>query len=203
MSSKHSVSHWIASLKGGDAQAAQKLWDRYKKRLLGLARRRLTDVPKRVADEDDVAQSVFVSFFRGASEGRFEDVKNRDELWWILLAITRQKTVDLIRRETAKKRGRGRVQLEGALAGDGGGGFTFDHLVGDEPTPEFVVMLEEQSDRLLGLLRDDRLREIALSRIEGYTVEEIADDLAVSTRTVERKLQLIRSAWFKDLSGDE
>ena len=185
-------------------EAVQKLWDRYKTRLLELARRKLGDAPKRVADEEDVAQSVFLSFFRGATAGRFDDVKTRDDLWWLLLAITRQKTVDFIRRETAKKRGAGQVRSEGGLAAaDGSQGFAFDRLVGDEPTPEFLVMFEEQNRRLLGLLRDDRLREIAISRIEGYTVAEIAADLAVSTRSVERKLQLIRNAWTKDLLGGD
>jgi RNA polymerase sigma factor (sigma-70 family) len=205
MSSLHSVSQWLVSLKAGDGEAVQKLWDRYKVQLLELARRKLEGVPKRVADEEDVAQNVLLSFFRGATSGRFDDVKSRDDLWWLLLAITKQKTIDLVRRETAQKRGAGRVQSEGALApgGDGSEVGTFDRLVGDEPTPEFLVMLEEQNRRLLSMLRDDRLREIAISRIEGYTVAEIAADLSVSTRSVERKLQLIRNSWAKDLLGGD
>ena len=48
-------------------------------------------------------------------------------------------------------------------------------------------------------LRDDSLRRIAIFRIEGFTAPEIADELRVSTRTVERKLKLIREAWSKEL----
>ena len=200
MVSENSVSEWIAGLKHGELNAIQKLWDRYRSELLDLARRKLGNVPKRAADEEDVAQSVFHSFYRGALAGRFDDVKSRDDLWWLLLAITKQKTVDFIRHEMAQKRGGGQVRYEGRQ-GDSHAvsGVVFDQLVGDEPTPEFVVMLEEQHRRLLGLLRDDRLREIAEFRIEGYTVAEIASELAVSTRSVERKLQLIRDAWARDL----
>lgn len=198
-----SVSGWIAGLKANDAQAAQELWNRYAFRLVDIARQKLGNAPKGIADEEDIAQSVFRSVCRGAAAGRFHAVNSRDELWWLLLAITKQKVANHVRRETAQKRGTGRVRSECALRAnvDGNMGFMLDHLVGEEPTPDFLAMLEEQNRRLLGLLRDDRLRQIAISRIEGYTVPEIAAELAISTRTVERKLRLIRNKWSKDFTG--
>jgi DNA-directed RNA polymerase specialized sigma24 family protein len=74
-----------------------------------------------------------------------------------------------------------------------------DDLVGQTPTPEFLAMLKEEYERLLSGLRDERLREIAISRVEGYTVAEIAAKLAIGKRAVERKLQLIRSKWAEEL----
>jgi DNA-directed RNA polymerase specialized sigma24 family protein len=203
MSNAESVSQWIDQLKEGNADAAQRLWERYALQLVDLARRRLKDAPKRVADQDDVAASVFHSVCRGAAAGRFQNVKNRDDLWWLLLAITQQKVVDHVRRETAQKRGAGRIRSESVLnkGSDESHGFALDRLVGDDPSPEFVVMLDEQHQRLLGLLRDDYLRKIAVSRIEGFTVPEIAADFCVTTRTIERKLQLIRHAWSKELES--
>jgi RNA polymerase sigma factor (sigma-70 family) len=203
MAPENSVSAWITGLKTNEAVALQRLWGRYAVWLVALARRKLGNAPKGIADEEDIAQSVFRSVCRGAAAGRFEEVRSRDDLWWLLLAITKQKVVDHIRRETAQKRGAGRVQSEASLAANANDskGFTLDQLVGEEPTPDFLVILEEQNRRLLGLLRDDRLRQIAISRIEGYTVAEIATELAVSTRSIERKLQLIRSKWARDLSG--
>jgi RNA polymerase sigma factor (sigma-70 family) len=202
MSSEHSVSQWIAALKGREAEAAQRLWERYSGRLVQIARQKLRKGPRAVADEEDIAQSVFHSVCRGAAAGRFGDVKNRDDLWWLLLAITKQKVVDHIRRESAKKRGERRVKSETSLASQDNA-FSLDSLVGDEPTPEHLAMLNEQNERLLGLLRDDRLRSVAMWRLEGYTVPEIAADLEMSTRSIERKLQLIRRAWAKDFSGAE
>lgn len=201
MSDAHSVSRWISRLKEGSADAAQRIWERYAMQLVDLARRRLKDAPKRVADEEDIAASVFRSLCRGAAAGRFHDVKNRDDLWWLLLAITKQKVVDHVRRETAQKRGGGRTQLESGLNGtsDDSKWFGLDQIMSEEPTPEFVVELQEQNDRLLGLLRDDCLRQIAVSRIEGFTIPEIAQDLRLSTRSIERKLQLIRGVWSKEL----
>jgi DNA-directed RNA polymerase specialized sigma24 family protein len=169
-------------------------------RLVDIARRRLKGAPKRVADEEDIAASVFHSLCRGAAAGRFQDMKNRDDLWWVLLAITQQKVVDHVRRETAQKRGGGRTQLESNLnCWSGDTEFALDRLMSEEPTPEFLIMLQEQHERLLNLLRDECLRKIAVYRIEGFTVPEIADDLRVSTRTVERKLKLIRDNWSREL----
>src|SRR4051794_14685985 len=97
-----SISEWIGRLKTGDAEAAQNLWDRYAQALVKAARKKLGDVPRTVADEEDVAQSVFSSICRGAAAGRFSDVRSRDELWWLLLSTTTQKVVDHIRRELAQ-----------------------------------------------------------------------------------------------------
>ncbi|WP_428308159.1 ECF-type sigma factor [Lacipirellula sp.] len=199
-----SVSQWIASLKANDALAAQRLWDRYSANLIECARHKLGAAPKGMADEEDIAQNVFRSVCRGAAAGRFADVKDRDDLWWLLLAITKQKVVDHVRRESAQKRGGGKVAREGTLASPHAEEiFTLDWLVGDEPTPDYVVMLDEQNSRLFAQLRDDGLRLIAQCRIEGYTVPEIAVRLSISKRSVERKLQLIRRAWSRDLSGVE
>lgn len=199
--SSSSVSAWIANLKAGEASAAHQLWHRYADRLVDLARRKLGAAPKAAADEEDIAQSVFGSICRGAAAGRFDRLNNRDDLWWILLAVTRQKAVDHIRREAALKRGGGRVRSESGLnSGKSADSlFELDQLVGYEPTAELLAILEEQHRRLLGMLRDDGLRQIAVLRIEGYTVAEIADTLGVSVRSIERKLRLIRNAWSHEL----
>jgi DNA-directed RNA polymerase specialized sigma24 family protein len=43
MSSTGSVTLWIGRLQSGDPLAAQQLWERYFRRLVGLARQRLLD----------------------------------------------------------------------------------------------------------------------------------------------------------------
>jgi RNA polymerase sigma factor (sigma-70 family) len=201
----HSVSEWIASLKRGESDAVQHLWERYSTALLKLARNRISHLPQRAADEDDIAQSVFVSLCRGAEAGRFQNVASRDELWWLLVGLTKQKTVDLARREMAQKRGGGRVQSEASVfyplrnTED----FSLDQLVGGDPTPELLAIMDEEHRRLMMLLRSDQLRRIALMRIEGYSVVEVAEKLAITSRSVERKLQLIRGTWATELNRAE
>jgi hypothetical protein len=53
----------------------------------------------------------------------------------------------------------------------------------------------DQCRSLLGLLRDDSLRQVAQMRMEGYTNEEVASRLRCSLRTVARKIEIIRRTW--------
>src|SRR5262245_11049219 len=55
MATPGSVTCWLDLLRAGDPAAAQKLWEGYFRRLVGLARARLRAAPRRAADEEDVA----------------------------------------------------------------------------------------------------------------------------------------------------
>jgi DNA-directed RNA polymerase specialized sigma24 family protein len=197
-----SIDELFVRLKSGEAQAAQALWDEYSVALVNLAKLRLGKIPLAMTDEEDVALSVFGSICRGAAEGRFTNITTRDELWWLLLRITKQKAVNHIRRELAVKRGG--KHLPYIQNDDGGSTFSVDDLVSRTPGPDFLLALEEEYSRLMCSLRDDCLRTIVALRIEGYYIKEIAERLSVGERTVERKLQLIRAKWTQDLNiGNE
>ena len=45
------------------------------------------------------------------------------------------------------------------------------------------------------------MREIAISKMEGYTNEEIAERLGLAERTVYRKLSRIKELWNHILDG--
>lgn len=196
-----SITEWLGRLKAGEADAARLLWERYAHKLLAAARRKIPFHLRPVTDEDDIAQSVFAAFWNGADVGRLDALANRDDLWWYLLATTRTKIVDHVRAEAARKRGRGPVPLRRNIAAPDESEVQrrFQELVGSEPTPEFVVMLEEEHRRLLGLLRDDQLRSIASWRIEGFSIPEIAERLHIAPRSVTRKLALIRKTWANEV----
>ena len=109
MPSDGSVTRWIDQLPQGDASAVRQLWERYFHRLVGLARKKLADAPRGMADEEDVALSAFDSFCRNAEQGRFPDLADRDGLWRLLVMITARKAGHLRRDETRLKRGGGQV----------------------------------------------------------------------------------------------
>jgi DNA-directed RNA polymerase specialized sigma24 family protein len=190
MSAEGSVSQWLDRLREGDPEAAQRLWERYFLRLAGLARMRLQGSPRRAANEEDVALSALASFFRGIERDRFPQVRDRNDLWRLLMVITARKTCHLLRREKQQKRG-------GGLPGEGLASeeMLLDDLVSREPTPAFAAEMAEQCRLLLELLDDRQLQIVALARMEGYTNDEIARQLDCAPRTVERKLRLIRSLW--------
>src|SRR6266404_2020462 len=140
MSSPESDSHWINLLKGGDPSAIRKLWEAYFPRLVGLARKKLQESPRRAADEEDVALSAFDSFCDGAAQGRFPELTDRDDLWHVLVTITARKALQLLRREHRQKRGGGAVRGESAFHGGTGAEGAeagLEQIIGNEPTPEF------------------------------------------------------------------
>jgi DNA-directed RNA polymerase specialized sigma24 family protein len=51
----------------------------------------------------------------------------------------------------------------------------------------------------LDRLGDEELRRVALWKMEGYTIEEIAGQLGCVSRTVDRRLRLIRDIWERDI----
>src|SRR5688572_16455948 len=105
MSSSSSVTRWLGRLRAGDRDAAQELWQRYFAQLVRLARGRLQGARRRAADEEDVALSALDSFCRGAAQGRFPDLHDRQGLWPLLVAITARKAGKLVRHERRQKRG--------------------------------------------------------------------------------------------------
>jgi DNA-directed RNA polymerase specialized sigma24 family protein len=193
MTSSGSVTHWIGRLKAGEPAAAQKLWEGYFQKMVGLARQKLQGLPRRAADEEDVALSAFNSFCLGAGAGRFPQLSDRDSLWPLLVAITAHKAIDLLRHEHRRKRGGPPPE-----AGAGAAAPDVEQAVGREPTPEFALQVAEECRRLLEQLGDDGLRAVALAKMEGYTNDEIAVRLNCVPRTVERKLRLIRKRWGEE-----
>lgn len=200
MSAKNSVSQWLETLKAGEKGDIDRLWDRYFRRLVQLARTRLPDQGRRAFDEEDIALSAFHSFCERVGQGQFPRLEDRDDLWRVLFTITTRKVLLSLRRQSRQKRGGGRVLGESVLDGSGDVGTPgIAAFLGREPTPEDAAEFAEQYERLLASLGDDVLRTIAARKLEGFSAPEIAAALGVSTRTVNRKTELIQAIWDKEL----
>jgi RNA polymerase sigma factor (sigma-70 family) len=185
-----SVTFWLSQLRLGQGHAAQKLWERYYERLVRLAQKRMARSPKRVEDEEDVVQSAFATFCANLANGRFPQLQDRHDLWRLLIIITARKATNCVRRGKTLKRG-------GPFA-QGGQHFyslQLEQIVGDEPSPDFALQAAETVRILLDNLPTPSMRVLAISKLEGYTNDEIAERLGCSLRTVERRLQVIRELW--------
>jgi RNA polymerase sigma factor (sigma-70 family) len=180
-----SVTQWIANLKEcGHSDDANRLWDRYLDRLLALARRKLGSASRSTADEEDVAVSAFETLLRGIRHDRYAQLNDRHDLWQILVMLTERRAISQRRSELAQKRGGDKTKHP-----------LPDQLHAHEPTPEQALQFAEELDRRLAELPDELERDIAIRRMQGYSNAEIADDLGIGLRTVERKLALIRRTW--------
>ena len=191
------VTQWIQQLKAGHSSAVQKIWEGYFEKMVRLARHRLAEGPRAAADEEDVALSAFDSFCRGAKAGKFPQLVDRDALWPLLVAITSHKLIDMRRREGRQKRGGDWKRLD---AGDAENSVAaLDELVSRDPTPQFACQMAEEFRRLLDSLGDETLRSIAVWRLEGEGIDEIAARLNCVPRTVLRKLERIRTIWSEGM----
>ena len=162
MSVDEEVSRWISDLGRGDSRAAERLWERYFSKLAQFARRKLDGQPRRVVDEEDVALSAMHSFCRGMAEHRFDALRDRAELWKLLLTITARKVCAARRRQHAAKRGGGRVRGESAflkVQQHDGRDDGIASVLGTEPTPELAAMVADDCRALLDRLEDEKLRK--------------------------------------------
>lgn len=183
------VSHWIDLVKVGDPNAANRIWQRYFDRLVRSVRQRLFGQNRAVSDEEDIVLSVFDSFYNAAENGRFPDLTDRDDLWRLLLRMAARKVVDKRRHDRRQRRG-GDLKLQ-----------SLDHAtedgrvleaIGDEPSPEMVLMMHESVEQLFSLLGVGQLRDLAGAKLEGYSNADLAARFGCSERTIERRLHLVR-----------
>jgi len=194
------VTRWISRLADGSDEAAQVIWEKYFSKLVGFARRKLQDAPRRSFDEEDVAISAMFSFYRGLEAGRFERVEDRDDLWKLLVTITARKIYAQRRSAMTEKRGGGKVRGESIFQQfDSSDEFQrgIGDVLGDEPSPELANMLVENTQQYLDCLDDESLQDIARLKLEGWTNDEIAKKQNCVRRTIERRLERIRDKWSK------
>jgi DNA-directed RNA polymerase specialized sigma24 family protein len=201
MSSPGSVTVWLGRLRTGDPAAAEKLWQRYFHRLVGLARKKLHHTPRRAADEEDVALSALDTFCRRAQQGQFPDLQDRADLWHFLMVITVRKALNQAKYERRQKRGGAAHATTRSLAEPWSEETALEQILSSEPTPESAAQMAEEYERLLERLGDAELRAIALLKLEGHITEQIAAKLGRAPRTIERRLQLIRRTWEQELES--
>jgi DNA-directed RNA polymerase specialized sigma24 family protein len=195
------VTKLICQVKKGDAAAAQDLFARYFRRLLGLARAKLQGKDLRVADEEDVVNSALAGFFLGAERGQYTKLHDRDDLWHLLVKITVRKAQRLVQEQERQKRcprRAGRGTLSHGLAGTPLVDAAVEQIADRKPPPDLEVLANEAIDHLLSRLRNTRLRSLAVWKWQGYSNEEIASMLGCSPRTITRKLELIRTIWNEE-----
>jgi len=172
----------MSRIRGGSQGAAGELHRRYAERLLAFARTRIgTDWQVR-EDAEDVVQSVFGSFFRGANRGLYQAPEG-EELWGLFLVIALNKIRAKAIHHRAAKRDVRRTQI-GSEASEG----SFEAIDDDAAAGLFLKLVV---DEIIGQLPDSH-RETVRLRVEGFEVAEIAAATGRSKRSTERILQEFR-----------
>jgi RNA polymerase sigma factor (sigma-70 family) len=194
-----SVTRLIQLLRSGDPTerdlAARLIWRRYFQDLLELARNNLNKRIRFREDEEDVLQSMYKSFCLRQQRGEF-DLADRDALWRLMVTITLRKARNAAKRHTRDKRDIAREQTIADRDDEGESArWALEQMDAAGPSPAEAAALNEALERRLEVLADPELRQIALWRLEGYTNREIAERLDRTERSVERRMERIRSQW--------
>lgn len=182
---EHSVTGWIRNIENKDRASQELLWRRYFQRVVRHARARMSEIQARVYDEEDAAVSALHSLFHGIQNQQFPELHDRDNLWRLLIIITNRKLTAQKRRESA------RISADPFSEAI----LNVQHICSTEPTPEMVAELMDEMEQRLELLGDEKLRRIAVMRMEGLSTAEIADRINSTSRTIRRKLERIRDIW--------
>jgi DNA-directed RNA polymerase specialized sigma24 family protein len=187
-------------------QEAEAIWAEFFPRMLKLAKSKLGGMQLRTFDEEDVALSAMNSFFRGKNDGRFDRLDSRDEMWRLLATITVRKVTAQRRKAMADKRGAGATRGESIFFNPanadssmiaGLGNFSDDRLLPD--TTEEIL---KNCEHLLEKLDDEKLRRTAIMRLEGYSNQEISEELGCSVARTKQRLQRIRELWGELPEGE-
>lgn len=187
MSAEPDIAELMERLRSGDQQAADLIFRRFARRLIGLARSRLHEVLRPKLDAEDIIQSVFKSFFHRQAEGQFA-LNSWESVWSLLTVMTLRKAGYHIRHFRTEGRDWRRELIPLAKEGDSGSGW---EAIAREPTPSEAVLLTESLEQILAPLKtDDRL--IVQKSLEGYSPMEISAQVGCSERTVYRVLDRVK-----------
>jgi RNA polymerase sigma factor (sigma-70 family) len=199
MNESEELSVWVDRLKQGDEEAAEVIWRNCFERMKQVAKKKLGPFGQRGADEEDIAQSAMKSFMIRCRDGQFEQLDDRDDLWKLLFTITIRKAYQHTRKQTAAKR-RGEIG-EHRLLGQGdddSAAVGLDRFADERAlTADELMEQLEQQDAFHQVLQnlERSLREVAVGKLSGRTNTQMANQMGCSTRTIERKLKLIRKTW--------
>ena len=196
MTDPGSVTRLLVDLAAADPAAREgaiaELVSRYTPELLGLIAARMTQrLQQRVAPED-ILQDVLVSFCKRLERGGYE-FANRDQFLGLVVRMSLNQVCSAARWAERQRRD---VRREQSLAGPADRP-SLDAPDPAVPPPDVVAEIAEEVERLLALLPPE-CRQVAQLRFEGYTTEEIAKKIYRTPRTVERRLERIRTLWEQE-----
>ena len=177
---REEVTRLLAAHHGGDREAFDELMPLVYRELRRIAHGQLN---RGRPDRDlDTTALVHEAYFKLVDESRV-DWQSRSHFFAIAARTMRRIIVDFARKKNAAKRGSGESAVE------------FDpNRIGIERQAEQLIALDDALTKLAEI--DPRLTEVVECRFfGGMTVEEIAQALDVSSRTIERDWKRAK-AWL-------
>jgi RNA polymerase sigma factor (sigma-70 family) len=162
-------------------------FERFSRRLIGLARVHLHGQLQHKVDPEDVVQSAYKSLLVRYGDGALA-AEGWEELWGLLSLITIRKCADRARYYQADcrdlKRETGAVVSPHSTAAG-------LEAAGREPTPDEAAALAETVADLLQQLNGDERKIVELS-LQGFSAQEISEQTGRAERSVRRLREHVR-----------
>ncbi len=185
-SSAPEITQLLRAIEGGDRAASDRLFERVYGELRKIARRQLRAVPQ--AETLSTTALVHEAYLKLSGSARWS-TRDRFHFFALTAQAMRQVLIDHARKRTRQKRGGRAIAL------------TLEEV--ELPVAERaaeLVALDAALEKLAGT--DPELARLVEWRFfGGLSVEEIAELLAVSDRTVKRHWRLARAFLFQELQA--
>jgi DNA-directed RNA polymerase specialized sigma24 family protein len=183
-----SVSILLANLRDGDCQALTPLVARYWHLFVDKARKCLKHHKADVdCAAEEVANEALYGFICSLQGGRIPVLEHREQFLALMGTIVCRKAIHRLEFEGRQRRGMGWTKAGGAPE---------DFSDEREPDPSEIAAFNDTYDLFMQSLPDaGHLRTVAELHLSGASNREIATELNVAERTVERKLNRIRLLW--------
>ena len=189
-----SVSVWIAKMRQGDPLAIGNLVARYFGKLAQFSDIKLRRGIRVTDDGEDIAISVLQSITRNTAKGRFPNLQDRDDLWFLMIVIAQHAVIDRQRTELRREKMIAPTHTMTDLLENYN--VNLDQFLGQEDSQSKLLEITDCWEELLKTLPDDRNRNVARLKIQGYSNREIGEMLEMVPRTVDRKVKLIAQRWL-------
>ena len=183
------ITRAITQLQSDDEGAVELVWEQYFSKLCQYARSRISGKQQRIIDSEVIAATAMQILFDGLRHRRFDQVSNRDDLWRLLTCVASRKLFNARRFHNQEKRGGGKVHGDSVFST---AKFRNANCRARNDDPADIAEVESTWSTLLTRLPDEKYRKIATMRLAGISNIEISEHLHCTSRTVERKLNLIR-----------
>ncbi|MFM9962661.1 MAG: RNA polymerase sigma factor [Planctomycetaceae bacterium] len=170
-------------LRTGDGEVANWIFERFARRLAGLASANIGSKLRQRIDPEDVLQSAFRTFFRRAERGDFQ-IDQSGSLWSLLAQIVVLKSRFHARTHQAQIR-----DLEAEEPGDPQA--FLEQVAQREPSVEDAISVSDLIECVLTGAPEEWGEIVALT-LEGRTLREVAEKMGLSHQTIKRVLDRVR-----------
>lgn len=178
----HEFAALMEGVRQGSEEAVRELLDEYGPHVVRAIRRKLNQPMRAKVDSIDFTQAVWASFF--ANRSQIERLDKPEALIAFLVQVAKNKVIDEFRRlfHTQKHDLNRERSLQGSAEFEAG------RLAARTPTPSQIAVTNELRDQLLAG-QPPHYRQILQYRQLGMTQEEIARQMKLNVRTIQRVMQ--------------